>query len=399
MRGLVVLVLLVSGCVDLAPSPPGTDGTAADTLPARVAALEGCTGGCWEPMVAIDPEGRIFVVAGMEPLLAVSTDGGLSYDALRVPPLPPGVAEADRIDQTIGTDPEGRLFFAAFLAAPATFAPIGLQVAVSQDSGATWTSNRLLSVREDPGSGVVSPFKMWLAFDPADATAYVAFNQRPGGGVWLGRSDDHGASWGAFVRVQPLDDRIFSTFFSEPVVDGEGRVLLAYFGDQHPNPGVNPFFFQGEELRIAISEDRGETFRHVVIASAPPPGAVGTAFPSLARGEDQALHVAYWDNERIRVATSLDGGETWSAPVAWGDPSALGPWAGVRAGALAVIRWDAQTGDLVLDEGPATSGPERRSVLARGTGPTGDFPHFALEARGRLAAVVGAGETVDVVWG
>jgi hypothetical protein len=245
---------------------------------------------------------------------------------------------------------------------------------------------------------VISPFKMWLAF-AADGAAYIDFNQRPGGGVWLGRSDDHGKTWSPFVRVQPIEDRIFSVFFSPPVVDDEGRVLIAYFANQHPNSGTNPFYFQGEELRLAISEDKGATFRHVVIASAAAPDSVGTAFPSLAMDDEGGLHVAYWDNERIRVASSEDGGATWSTPIAWGNSSAVGPWAGARAGGLAVIHWDADAGDLTLDEGPAATGPTRSVVLAAESGVTGDFPHFAFDAQGRLAAVVGAGDTVDVVWG
>jgi hypothetical protein len=406
MRGALVLAAVVlAGCA----SAPG-DGTFARSTdaspglpPARLAAITGCESSCFEPTVASDGAGDVYVVAGEEERAAASHDGGRTFAPLKLPPHPAAAPEGNvRVDQLVAVDAQGLLYYAAYVGldeGPIP-PPVGLQVATSRDHGASWATDVFLGLWAQPTGGVVAPWRMWLAFAP-DGTAYLDFNQRPGGGVWIGRSDDHGATWTPFVRVQPATDRILSSFFSPPLVGKDGSVMVAYFGDQHPDPS-SPLFFRGEDLRVARSTDKGATFQQRLVEAAPPGGSVGSAFPQLAQDAAGRLVVAWWDGRDVVVATSADGGATWTrSPARWGAPggAVIGPWLDAHAadGKLDVLSFAAPDGALTLARGRFDTTEPLVQTLAPDAGARGDFPFFARDA-GRIRAVIGTGnQTADVL--
>ena len=172
----------------------------------------------------------------------------------------------------------------------------------------------------------------------------------------------------------------------------EGRLVLPFWGDQSPDPDRQVIMRSGA-LRVAISDDRGQTFRHIEVATVPPGESLGAGFPILTMDDAGALHLAHMDAEgHIQVRTSADQAETWSEPVRWSGerPSGFGVWAHAAGGVLSVMYPEAQTGDIVLMRGRVTDGaaggPTQRAVVARGIGVSGDFPHFAGLADGRIVA-------------
>jgi len=394
LAAAALLGLLLAGCAAThdppaasAPSP-----TASLGIPAAVPALK-CSANCWEPAIAIDGAGRIFVTLAQEPGLAVSTDGGASFTDVGKPPLPSG-APAGLLpgDATVATSPDGRLFYYAFLAEPTGLvlpAPVGIQVAVSKDAGRTWDCNVFLSALNGPSQPVVSPWKSWLGFGPG-GTVYMDWNSR-GTGLWSARSDDGGATWTQFTKVSPADDRIISVFMGPPVVDAQGRVYVAYFGAQTPNE-PNPFLPQGHELRVATSDDKGATWAQHVVARSDVPGYVGSYFPALAIDPAGRLALANWDPDgHMQVRASLDRGATWGEPVQWSGANATdaAPWLAASGDQVALMYYE--SGGMALARGafsPAGLGPPvKHRILAAPSG-GGDFMHFALDAHGRAVVPV-----------
>lgn len=342
--------------------------------------------GCWEPAIAADAKGALYVVLSGEPVLVESEDGGRTWAGRAHPPIPGPLAAAvtTRGDGYVAVAPDDALYYIAFLGDR----PVGMQVARSDDGGRTWATNVELSLASDPTLGVVAPWKSWIAFG-ADGVVHLVYNQR-GGLVMYGRSLDRGATFEPFQAINVPGDRAISNFPASPALDADGRLYLAYFGDQSPNDDpLNPFLFKGHTLKLAISEDSGQTFRTVVVASALPPEYVGTWFPTLVALPDGTLLLAYIDDAGAVVAVaSTDHGETWGEPVPWSEGPALNgaPWALLAGDEVVVLVGET---DLVAAHAPASlaaQGPTARTVVQPEFGIVGDFVHAAALPDGRIAA-------------
>lgn len=413
---VLLLLLALAGCVGEGPGTGGDGagpGPGAEAPDGPVAAIDPCPADCWEPAIAIDAAGRVFVVTAHEGTLAVSEDGGRTFGQLGAPPMPQGAPPGTGpFDGTVAASPDGRLFYYSFVA-PVVGAgtpvlgslpggPVGLQVAASSDGGRTWDSNVFLSLLEGPSEPVVSPWKSWLGFAP-DGTLYLDYNSR-GTGLWLTRSDDGGVTWSPFTRVNPPADHVISVFMGPPVVGAGGRLYVPYFGEQTPN-FPNPFLPQGHALRVAVSDDRGATFTLRTVATAPPPDYVGAYFPAIAADAEGRLVLAHWDpQERMLAYASADGGETWEGPVPWsgeGERTFAAPWLELRDGVATLMYYgDAGMAYARASIAAGLTPPAERGILAEPSG-GGDFIHFALDAAGRPVVPVpqADGPRVEVVWG
>src|SRR5207247_951748 len=80
-----------------------------------VVAIEGCAINCYEPSVAADARGHIFVATGDEDVLAVSSDGGRHFTSVPLPPLLGTLPSfgAGHGDGIVQVDPSGRLVYSA----------------------------------------------------------------------------------------------------------------------------------------------------------------------------------------------------------------------------------------------------------------------------------------------
>lgn len=155
-----------------------------------------------------------------------------------------------------------------------------LYVARSTDGGQSFGVDHPIA----PAAGFAHRYFPSLARDGA-GTLYLAWQQgdHDGGDVWLARSDDGGASFGAPVRVDDAGDG-FSTQSRPAVavsVDG-ARVVVAWRDDRAGVP----------EVRFAVSDDRGAGFAGSQVACAARTAA-GCGPPALALEPDGAAVLAW----------------------------------------------------------------------------------------------------------
>jgi hypothetical protein len=271
----------------------------------------GCTGKAWRESggaasAAASVESaaaavrRVQVSAeGAEPSVSAATDGSVyvAWVAHR-----PG-AEADVYVARYGR--EG--------------APAGLPVRVNHAAGevAAW--------RGDPPDVAVAP----------DGTVYVAWTGRAGGAghattLYLSASHDGGKSFAPPVRVND-DTKACVHGMHSLAVGRDGRVYLAWLDERNlppPEPdepgAAKPGGMHGEQNRevyFAASSDGGRTFaRNRRVASE----ACPCCKTALAVGPEGRVYVGWrqvlpGDFRHIAVASTVDGGETFDAPVVVSD--------------------------------------------------------------------------------
>jgi hypothetical protein len=219
----------------------------------------------------------------------------------------------------------------------------------------------------------------------------VAYRLSKRTGVWVGRSDDGGASWGPFARAFATDDSDAIT--GDLAVLPSGRLVIAAFD------GASMVHAKPSALRVAISDDRGLTFRHVDVYA--PEGSPGDFFPRLAPAGGERLALAWKSGgAEILVALSEDAGETWGTPRAWsapGDEAAAGAWALAHGDRLDVA-WFVRSGeaearlhvasmDLATDATPA-SFVVAQNITGLSFRPANtEFAHFVHAPDGRTLIV------------
>lgn len=409
VNGLVLAVLLVTsgmaGCIggDDAASPSEASSSpspnASLALDDAVTAMDECTFACFEPTVAVDPEGRIFVAEGAAmnrsgdtqfrgPAgagLVRSTDGGATFEPLGVPQIPGNaLPETVQGDSLVQVGPDGSLYFSALLGNgldPATVL-YGIQVARSDDGGETWATNTVISVTEDPQSGAFDTDRQWLGFG-SDGTVYLSYAHYPAPlGVFLHHSDDRGETWSEPSVVATAAERaayrgVWSGQAGPPVVDGQGTVYV-------------PMVWATEELqeppavRVAASTDQGSSWEHHEAFRAP---VAGDGFPMLTVDAQDRLHLAALSGEGLTVTTSTDGAQTWNDPTRWTDrdpPNGTAPWIETVDGNLTVAYYENDGNGSVslelaqrpLDADRGTGFTERVTVAEGLPSAHTDFAHF-----------------------
>ena len=380
---LVLAVLLSAGCLADEPAPRAAPGP----LPATgwafgqaVVALEQCASSCYEPSVAADPQGRLFVVDGSTSAVAVSEDGGLTWDQ-RAPPAFPLPVDGVQSDVLVQVAPSGRLYWSALVVLrPAALE--GIQVAWSDDGAKTWLGSTHISPATVTPQ-VLSPDRQWLGFAP-DGTLYVTYNQIPTG-IWIARSDDDGKTWSGWTRAAPLEGRSGGVGQSGPPVVGlDGTVFV---------PACEGVASQETSPRTLVfrSHDQGATFESSVV------DAACSWFPIAAVAPDGTLVVAN-QPDGVQVAWSTDGGVTFQGPRQWGQGTATaGIWPVTRLDGELFVAWfedGSASSALHVARGALAEGPAEDVVAGtasgEGTSRTSartDFASSALLPDGRLAVV------------
>ena len=233
----------------------------------------------------------------------------------------------------------------------------GVQVARSDDGGRTWATNTYVPT--------VGGDRQWLAFD--GDRVYLSFWQIPTG-VWIARSDDAGATFRPPLRAAGVEEGQLGS--NGPPVVADGRLLLPYAAR--------------DGVRVALSDDGATTFRSVRVSD-----ERAADWPVGAVDGHGAVHLLWPRAEGpVRLARSLDGGETWEAPLTWADDWSRGTAAWLVATESGGVRaaWFAE-GELRVAFGRSGGLPERTVTLAQGVeAPSGDFAHIAVGPEGRLAA-------------
>ncbi len=276
------------------------------------------TGDQWEPAVAADGSGRIYVLYphyGRVPgckdcrvptvLLVSSSDNGKTWQPSHVMLE----AASGQFDAQIAVDPaDRRTVYAAWL----QNGKRAVMFAKSVDSGTTWTFT--MAVRSD-----VELDKPALAV--RGQSVYVAFNHEEE--VWVAASQDGGRSF-IPTRVN-VESRPGWSLLGAATVDPAGNVYLAwasYSKGGGARGSVN--------LYVAKSADAGKAWSATLLdLSAASPGCkdeeCGEAFlgAQVALTSDAAGTLyALWSAgsaplgpQRIYFSSSTNGGENWLPPV------------------------------------------------------------------------------------
>jgi len=316
-----------------------------------------------EPYLAVNPTNPSNLIAAWHQdrwsngaaqgvLAAYSFDGGASWTPVAVPfSLCAGASLGSTGDFERASDPwltfgpDGAAYFMA-LVADDSRVNNGMAVAKSVDGGATWSepvliahtpanggASNSLAIFHDKNSMTADPFDpnlvyaTWTLF--RNGITSLAFSRSTDGGqTWSPArpvnnlevaNPPAGVQFRQGVQIVALPDGTLVNAFFRVLVDPRGGASLA-----------------GVEQAIFRSHDQGKHWEHLdtPIAAFVPSGAfdielgipvrdAGT-LPDLAVDRSSGALYAVWQDGRlspfgasnILIASSTDGGDTWSAPVA-----------------------------------------------------------------------------------
>lgn len=206
----------------------------ATAIPGEATRLGFCGGDDWEPEIASDSLGFIYVVwahfpgdptcdpASSNPLrvyIQVSDDGGQMFTPPRVvSDAPDGISYPNQIDATVTTNQQGAVFV-CFLVYGHVEAPDGVACARSDDQGATFPIAHVIS-----GPECTDCDHEWPAAYGDEV--YVAYAGNRNRDHFLARSSDGGRTW---TETKVLKGRGNEVAFPEgAVVDAEGNAWFAW---------------------------------------------------------------------------------------------------------------------------------------------------------------------------
>lgn len=388
MVALLMLALL-TGCID--------GGHRDDDVPKDLARDQAVTtlasnkcGPCLEATAAWDSTGRLFVVsnfaaAGDHGGFAVSTDKGRTFVPLEGPAeirSTGNLTVPARADILLQVDPMDRLWWTAIQMEGGR--PGAMQVARSDDGGATWPLNERVTLSPQGYAG--SSDRPWLAFDDA-GTVFLVCTCPANGIPQVAESGDSGAS---FSRSRPVYTAPVRAGPAGAPSWGAGTLLIPYVtGIQMAFPTFG--------VGVSATEDGGRTFREVALA---PPGSTGVArFPNSA-WQEGVFAVAWRQGVpdgsggtlfTAAVGFSEDGGRTWSATQRWSAEEEnvpnVHPWVEPLGGTRWAVVYFTSAGEgvglKVASGGP--DGPSAALEIGRVASGTTDFPHADLGPDGSLA--------------
>lgn len=378
----------------------------------------------WEPAVAADRSGHVFVawkhydVAGAAPLtgcgdptgcdrrilVARSADGGRTFGPARA--LDPGHVG---YDSQIVVDPvDGRTVHAAFLQETKS----SIAYTRSSDGGLTWSPT---VVTERLQKGTDKPI---LAVRGNDV--YIGWNAIQK--IYISASHDGGRTWTTSLGSDTGQGILGWSLAGGGTVLPNGRVAFSWAGYERNGGAKGPV-----NLYVTTSRDRGATWTTTLVdrsEQGPDCGCSGFAFlaAQMTLTSDGAgrLHALYGLStvaagpSRIYERTSADGGATWTARadlskaaagannvfpaiVAAGSSSLRAAWMDDRTGRYRVYL-------RASEDGGRSWGPE--AVLSANQGypyqstagfrfPYGDYFELDVDGSGKTVAAWGESGSYD----
>jgi hypothetical protein len=277
------------------------------------------SGDQWEPAIAVDGVGHIYVlypqylgvpgcVSCFSPtmILQISADGGTTWGSPRL--IHPAGSTTGQWDAQITVDPaDGRTVYAAWLQDGKS----DIAVARSDDFGVTWS----VAIADATNAGTDKPILVVRG-----PHVYVGYNHSQT--VWISSSHDGGRT---FTSTTVTKNGLGWSLAGGGAVDPDGRVFFGWSGYTQNGGAKGPVF-----LYISASSDGGSTWSTQTLdtSGAPPDCAeflCGWAYLGAQitmAGDAGGTLYALWNSgteafgsERIFFARSADHGATWSAKV------------------------------------------------------------------------------------
>ena len=337
-----------------------------------------------EPHIAVNPKDHNHLVAGVIDYnlqgvgAYVSIDGGATWQGPYQPQFPRG-EYAGAGDPVVVFDRAGNIYMSQLSVKVDDFNLAGLMgsavflsivVSKSTDGGFTWEETvvaapgKLLTfdfpttADEKPAGElwVYALDKSWLAVgpdpdNPSEDILYLSYTlfidkyslgwqgdvpvlllAEALSGIEVVRSKDGGQVWSEPSLVSMLTNVLSVTAQvvqgSQPATGPDGTLYVAYFDSTADG------FQEGKgEIWVAISNDRGESFRKRVLAASfleldflprtAPFRIWGSTFPQVTIGPEGELYISYapysednlMDGGDVYMVRSLDKGQNWSDPV------------------------------------------------------------------------------------
>ena len=318
---LLVALLVVSLAVPLSVGavPPGPS----FGVPRQI----GFAGGDdWEPSIAADRHGHVYALwthyvgyagggagdvdpscptcASPHLVISISADGGSTFGALHAL-APSGLRQDD--PQIVVDAADGRTVYAAFMQGNKS----SMYVGRSDDFGATFAPVLV----EDLERGTDK-----IALAARGGHVYLVFHTQQK--IWASISDDRGASWRTVQPVNNTNSTFGVSLPSGAAIDSRGNAYFAWDGVNRPGKAKGTI-----NLYVTKTADRGASWTtSLVDVSQAPPSCDCPGWDywgaQMALGVDaiDRLYVLWNANrtpsgpQRILFARSLDGAAHWSVP-------------------------------------------------------------------------------------
>jgi hypothetical protein len=393
---LAFAALLASGCLS-GPSttadgvlPDGSIQVPLAFLPSTNVTDPCGANGCFEPAVAVDQQGRIFGIAssGRMDGVAVSTDGGATFTLKPWPPLPdplPVDESGSAGDDVVQVAPWGTLYMTRLFSDTGGILGGGIHLVGSDDAGDTWVLNKFVHIRDMPLSRSFTADRQWLAFE-GDATIHLVFNCAASVLICHTRSDDRGETWSASTNVVTPADHTFPSPAGFPAIGPDGTLLVAYFGDPRPDASTG-----ARSIKVASSSDGGASWSQSTAYTHPlDEGTAGGGWPEATILAD-GTWVAGWStsDDRLWLATSPDQGASWGEPLVLSPDETGGashPWLRPRQDGGFDAVWFGSGPSVILGRFTVDLSYELATLAEEGGG-SSDYSFFDHTADDRVAVV------------
>jgi hypothetical protein len=278
---------------------------AARVLAAGAVNLGFCGGDDWEPEIAADGAGHVYVIIAHFPgdprcdrasanprhvYFRASSDGGNTFGPLTIVPTPLGLPYPQVVDVVVTVDETTDAVYASFLGYGLSKQALDTDVVVakSTDFGHTWTSTKI------NGPECTACDHPWLV--AKGNNVYVTYAS--GKNHYLSRSSDGGQTW---TESNVLQDTHVA-FPEGAVLDAAGNAWFAWGDCSGSCTGKNAAVYQVSRTRAGTSDT---TFARVAEGPAgphcPPSGACGFAYwgpqDDIAIDAEGSLYLVWQSNE------------------------------------------------------------------------------------------------------
>jgi len=237
----------------------------------------------------LDPPGTGYIPAALK--LAKSIDGGQGWDLSFIDM--DAVQSGDTLEQSVSIGGSGDTIYIAYFVQPSgLFASYQLRVAKSSDAGATWTTRGLLS-----GGGAFNALKV-----VDQDTVYISYiMEGVASGLYVAQTHDGGDTW----NMQLIESGIGNGLYSSIDAVDTQTVFVSYYNSLYP---------QHIDLNFAGSTDALATV-NLVNVEHPVTGFVGLG-SAISAVDNSTIYITYElfaGGSQVKLATSSDGGSTWSS--------------------------------------------------------------------------------------